>query len=829
MNTWTYLLSIATVLALNSCLDLNLGSKTDTATQTQTDTGQQTDTDTHEQTITDTNTHTSSNCLEQTDYAVFTSSIDTNKTVSFDASESFIMDCVTAGEIERYQWDFGDGTIITTNNPQTIHTYAAEGQFTVTLTVSSATTYISYTNIIDVTLDDKVCIELVSNPAFVFEQKSDQTYSFDATNSFIYENCTTSKPSQYSWNFGDGTTLTTNNPLVDYTFTQSGDYEVTLTIMADSSPYSQTHTVSVFDLVQCDIYPSSYFESSIKDGFVNFDASKTKVYSNNLCSNYSAVEYHWDFGDGNNEVTTDALIAHQYEQAGSYDVVLNATSENGLVGEFYLTLDVELTDICAPSQSDLMFDIDTSGGIDVDATLILDVSSDLGPHCNASEYTWDFGDGTTTTTNSAYVTHQYSQAGVYDILVTNSLGHSFSQSVKWNDQLCVIDGYPICAVHSGGYEVVVTPRFEGSADVTFTIEDSSNLVDQHTYKWQTNDGQAGIGQSFDAIFTQAGEFEILVTVQNTGNTIWTNLFTYEVREGQCFDPVSNPRWTSRNQYNVNDDWNLLFPIEPPEPHLSDIKINGFNVMFNAQDYWTGCDMYVDVVWDFGDGTTLSSEHKTITHDYELAGEYVVSMSVYNESYQRTIVIEPEIMCLALPNPQFEIQSIDGLAVTFDARASTSCANYEYQWNFGDGNVLDGLDAIQTHQYQQSGSYTVSLSLAGTDQQFTQTVTVTSTVISEMVITHNQNIQDKTVSFSADAYYLTVVNQGISARLIIADPIPVAPPLIFGFSWDFGDQNQGDGAYIQHTYTQLGVYTVTVTATDLQTNETQTETFEIVIK
>lgn len=53
---------------------------------------------------------------------------------AFDASAS----TVTYGSIASYAWDFGDGTIETTAGPTTSHVYAAGGDYTVTLTLTSS-------------------------------------------------------------------------------------------------------------------------------------------------------------------------------------------------------------------------------------------------------------------------------------------------------------------------------------------------------------------------------------------------------------------------------------------------------------------------------------------------------------------------------------------------------------------------------------------------------------------------------------------------------------------------------------------------------------------
>ena len=53
------------------------------------------------------------------------------KKVKFDGSGSYDPD----GTVKQYVWDFGDGTIQTTNDPKTTYSYTAEDIYIVTLTV----------------------------------------------------------------------------------------------------------------------------------------------------------------------------------------------------------------------------------------------------------------------------------------------------------------------------------------------------------------------------------------------------------------------------------------------------------------------------------------------------------------------------------------------------------------------------------------------------------------------------------------------------------------------------------------------------------------------
>jgi PKD repeat protein len=133
-------------------------------------------------------------------------------TCSFNGSGSRDYD----GTITSYSWNFGDGTAA--SGPTVTHTYAAGGQYTVTLTVTDnagATNAQSQTVVAN------------SPPVASFTFSCSRfTCSFDASGSYDRDgNITT-----WTWNFGDGTTLTGSYEWVGHTYPAPGTYTVTLTV-----------------------------------------------------------------------------------------------------------------------------------------------------------------------------------------------------------------------------------------------------------------------------------------------------------------------------------------------------------------------------------------------------------------------------------------------------------------------------------------------------------------------------------------------------------------------------------------------------------------------
>jgi PKD repeat protein len=139
------------------------------------------------------------------------------------------------GTIVSYQWTFGDGTtFIGINPPQ--KTYTTTGTYKITLKTTDNDGYIdTYQQIIqaggvplaDFTLTPQTTT--TTNPV-----------TFDASTSVAYGGKTITN---YTWNFGDGTTGTGIN--TTHTYSSVGSFVVTLTI-TDNANFTDTHTDIVY-------------------------------------------------------------------------------------------------------------------------------------------------------------------------------------------------------------------------------------------------------------------------------------------------------------------------------------------------------------------------------------------------------------------------------------------------------------------------------------------------------------------------------------------------------------------------------------------------------
>ncbi len=127
-----------------------------------------------------------------------------------------------------YLWDFGDGT--TGTDPK--HTYSSAGTYMVTMTIQTAP---------NCTVTHSQ--EIVVSPMLPINKNYTYTINADCSVSFTGP---TGNPSNttYSWDFGDNTTSTDQNPT--HTYTDNGNYSVVLTVTdACDIEFTSTNTIEV--------------------------------------------------------------------------------------------------------------------------------------------------------------------------------------------------------------------------------------------------------------------------------------------------------------------------------------------------------------------------------------------------------------------------------------------------------------------------------------------------------------------------------------------------------------------------------------------------------
>jgi PKD repeat protein len=207
------------------------------------------------------------------------------------------------------------------------------------------------------------------------------------------------------WDFGDGTTSTSQN--ATHSYTMDGTFNVCLTTITSDSCVSVTCQVVNINCIgggggsACQA--NFGLDSSICPN-VNFIDLST--------SQFPIVEWYWNFGDGNTSISQ--YPSHTYAANGNYNVCLTTVSSDSCVSTFCSTVNIScLGGGGAPCQASFTTTsyIDSLGG----TVMYITNTSTVSP---GMSYFWDFGDGNTST--DQYPTHTYLADGAYMLCLTIS-------------------------------------------------------------------------------------------------------------------------------------------------------------------------------------------------------------------------------------------------------------------------------------------------------------------------------------------------------------------------------------------------------------------------
>ncbi len=312
---------------------------------------------------------------------------------------------VSIPSIATWYWTFGDGNVSNLSNP--IHIYAQYGTFMVTLSVVN-------TSGIPSSVSHQVTINPLPIANFSF-------YIPSCGSPVNFTDLSTTASGyivRWKWNFGDGTYQTItfpNPPNVSHLYPLAGTFGVTLTVKtSDSCETSYTTFVNVHNAPIADFS----FTGSCEEQPVQFMDAST------INGNGSIASWDWNFGDPISGTSNTSVLqnpTHYYVNPGDYSVRQVVTNIFGCSDTM-----IKMVVIHQKPPVDFTY----TGECLMNPTLFTPV---VNPATIAT-YLWDFGDGGTSASNSAF--HSYIALGIYNVslTVTDTLGctNSISKPVTIN-------------------------------------------------------------------------------------------------------------------------------------------------------------------------------------------------------------------------------------------------------------------------------------------------------------------------------------------------------------------------------------------------------------
>ena len=651
-------------------------------------------------------------------------------------------------------------------------------------------------------------------------QAQDPVANFTANNTsgcgplrVIFTDQSTGSPSSWSWDFGNGQLSVQQSPTV--TYTQPGTYTVRLIVKNASGIDDEikTNYITVF------ASPTASFTADLTTACapaaVQFTDHSTSPPGSSITS------WQWDFGDGG--TSTQPNPRHTYTNTGFYTVTLQVTNSNGCkriasIGRYIRIVSGVNVDFASlqPTTCQPPFLVN-----------FRDQSSGPG----TLSYSWNFGNGTTSTSQNPSTT--YNAAGTYsvklsivsdlgcsgtttkDVVVAgkttdftapanicvgqtinfqnNSVPAPVSSTWSFSDGTISSQINPVKTFLSGGtfqvklinnygnckdsitknVTVITSPTvdFSGddsiSCDAPFTVQFTDKSPTASTWLWDFGDGSTSTDQNPNHTYNNPGFYDVTLSITLAGG---------------CSNTIT------KSQY---------IKIKPIIVSISNAPAGGcapftFSPIPDVQSI----DSVVSYSWDLGEpGATYNT--KFPTHTYNSTGVYPITLTVTTQSgCVKTITLPKGVTTGTKPTADFTFTPNNTCASTpiqfTDNSTTTPGATVKWSWNFGDG----GSSAEQNPSYVFHAIGTIDVQLTVSNNGCEDLVTKPITVLPPVAnFGYTVNCSD----------HLTVAFLDSS----LTDPAYGA----ISYQWDFGDGGTSTSPSPSHAYSALGTYNVTLNVTN----------------
>ncbi len=617
-----------------------------------------------------------------------------------------------------WAWDFGDGNTSTQQSP--LHTYAAFGVYTVTLTVTNGD-----------------CMHTTTRTVYAVDP--DPNIAADRTTAcktalinFTASNITPAHITNYFWQFGDGAQQNTSSPTIAHTYTASGTYSV---LLVTTDVNGCRDTVSKINYIRVN-GPTALFTANNVAGCAGLtttfnDASTTDGV--NAISNWQ-----WDFGDGTVQTFTAPPFTHTYTTAGRFNVKLIVTDVSGCRDSLTLQSLVNATD---PVPAFTASDIQTCPGANVTFT-----NSSTGSNFTSN---WTFGDGGTS--NTASPSYIYANSGNYTV------------------QLAIQDEY--------GCRDTLTKELYIKVDrpkASFTVSDTASYCIPLELKFSStstyansllwNFGGSGSATINDPvhIYNSPGTFTASLIATSPGgctDTAYQTITLYDTADytiryprltgclplsatfsASVSGPVNKYVWdfgdgnisstttpTVDHQYTTFGSFLPKLIMEVPGgcfiliEGIDTAKIIGAKAKFSLDNQFfcdsgfvqlsdssTTNDGLLKYNWSFGDGSTSTLQNPL--HQFRTPGLHTVSLTVESENGCKDTAYAASPVKI-VQSPVVNINGRTSVCINGSllhsgvfAVADTSVVNWA--WTFPNGNTST-LQNPASQTYRQAGTFTVT--------------------------------------------------------------------------------------------------------------------------
>ena len=671
-----------------------------------------------------------------------------SQNVAFDASKSTDPD----GDALNYFWDFGDGA--RGEGRKLAHTYVKPGIYPVQLTVNdgqNVSNSIAHATLTAYVNASPIAKLQINSPSVC----AGELVLFDAGQSSDLEKGRL----RYVWDLGDGKPIEGINPVREYT--EGGDYRIRLTVTDDSGlPCDTSVTETMLHVIDAPIARAGAAQTVCANTLAQLDGSASTGGGRRIKS------YEWEFGDG--QLGVGVNPGHVYAREGDYTARLLIT----VAGDGQCS-DVSESEVAIHVMAAPVAAFQAQKAACAGEALAFDASASTASNGNITAFAWDFGDGDTAAGKTA--SQAYQTPGTYRAtlkITTDAAGtcnlSEAAETITINAvpapviQVTVADQPPFSG-QTYATERQTVLRFSGAAS-----SDADGFI--KSYKWDFGDGQQSAGPFAAHQYDAPGDYPVTLRVQDNSDTAChantaTLLVrvrepnrqairgpdqvcvgqpvTYTAPEGESAEWIVNDGATATGrefqktfklpgkyqlQAKMGADWlpvKAVTALELPDLRLPE-RLDVFpGDVIELQPLGTqAASLPLLFQWDLGDGTRLNTER--LKYSYAKPGEYALQLLMTMQNGPECLQAAATLPVTVHAPPQVEIRTAPEQiftggardAVTFQAVTQGEAAQWNYAWDFGDGEKAVGQRV--SHAYRKRGTFQVTVTLSDSLLRTSQT-------------------------------------------------------------------------------------------------------------
>lgn len=699
----------------------------------------------------------------------------------------------STGQGLSYNWDFGNGTTSTLQNPGAL--YNTSGSFTVKLVVTDGSgkkDSLIKTNYVTVYAKPTVNFDAVPSGSckplpVQFKDKS------DAGSGTI---------TQWAWDFGDGQTSSDTSP--NHIYTTIDTFSVSLAV---TNSFGCTNFLQKTALVSVNGISNIDFEYT----YTNACSPPTKVNFKTISNTTTPLNYNWSFGNGN--TSADVNPVYTYTLNGKYAVQLVATTNQGCSDTITKSISIG-----AVSPNFTMQE-----GACVNRKVIFKDSSSPSP----VSLTWYFDDGSTGTGLQAE--HVYNTTGTYNVKMVANFGSCVDSITK----AFTVVTKPTAAFTSSGNRNTCT--------VPSTIQFTNTSTNAAFYTWSFGNGTSSTQANPSTLYDKAGFYDVILVAKSINGCNDTLVEKKYVQLGPpkidsligapltgCVgaslnfkaaissgDPVKTYNWdfgdgatsaqaqpqhkyTNAGSYVITLDVTTNSGCKASAKYTNKVKVGNRPVAAFTASPVTSCASdsikflnkstgnITNWQWDFGDKT--QSADPSPKHMYQDTGLFTIRLRVSSNGCSDSA---QQVNYIRINSPvagfNYSFTCKNRLTRNFN---DSSIAAKTWSWDFGDGSTATGQ--TPSHTFPKPGNYYVALTVTNAGCTSTRGDTV--------------KIINNTPTFTVTPPGTTLCKY--DSVVFTANYNPATAK---HFYWDYGDgTNTGFFSFYYaqqtHTYKKAGTYT-----------------------